>query len=183
MKPKPVLVIIALLVFPGHPQRAEAKRPTSLTCSQVSLARPGVGSAYIGMFRNGDYNFSVRIPHGITAWSGVADGAPFHGFEIFLDPKLQACIVLEIHIRIPENSPDTRDAGGETVQLGKANGRIMMSTGLVNGIKMERITTAFSFKQPDQTDDGEILLITPSARSIETKRIYDALVRSLSFGY
>jgi len=60
----------------------------------------GIGWPARGWFANDDYGFSVRVPTGVIAWSGVAKAAPFHGFGFSLDKTRQSCINLHLEWRV-----------------------------------------------------------------------------------
>jgi hypothetical protein len=146
-------------------------------CDQTTNARPGMGRSFTGHVVNEDYAFAVTVPNQLTAWDGASDKAPFHGFVLFLDPQMRACIVFEIHIRVDDGDAPRRPRAATQIRLGDAWAWQELSTGgqLVN------VRTTFSFRQNDQIDDGEILLITPESNRLRAQGIYDAFVRSLSF--
>lgn len=131
---------------------------------------------------NSDYNFVALLPSGLTAWSGVADVAPFHGFTIFLDSTKKSCIDFEVHIRVDESTEPKRPQGAKRVSLGKAIGWESMSTGLIDGTRFENITITFSFVQPDQVDDGDIILVTPKSQAEASMKIYNEFIHHLAFG-
>jgi hypothetical protein len=152
-----------------------------VSCAQATETRPHTGNAYRRSVSNEDYAFSARIPDGLIGWRGVAQDAPFHGFAIFLDSRMEACIIFEVHIRVDDDT--ARSSSSTTsVQLGKAQGLQWINEGRISNSDVSNIHLLFSFRQPDQTDDGEVLLITPTSRLKATKAIYDAFVRSIKFG-
>jgi hypothetical protein len=53
----------------------------------------------------------------------------------------------------------------------------------MNGIRLGNVRTSFSLRQPDQTDDGVILLVTPTSQMREAVRIYKQFLRSVAFGH
>lgn len=148
-----------------------------LRCDQATNARPGMGRSFTGLVENDDYAFAVSIPNQMTAWDGAWRDAPFHGFVLFLDPQLQACIVFEVHIRVDDEDAPKRSPSSLQMRLGEAWAWQDLST---DG-RLVNVKTTFSFHQADQVDDGEILLITPELQRAKAQGIYDTFVRSLTF--
>jgi hypothetical protein len=136
-----------------------------------------MGRSFTGRVVNNDYAFAVSIPNRLTAWDGAAQDAPFHGFVLFLDPQLQACIIFEVHIRVDGVEAPRQARSALQMRLGEAIARQERD----NNGKLANIKTTFSFQQVDQIDDGEILLITPESNRPRAEGIYDAFVRSLTF--
>lgn len=91
----------------------------------ATLSRPGVGSAFRGTVRNDDYAVSVQIPKGLVGWEGTDPPAPFHGFTIFLDPQMTACIVFEVHIRVDEDDTLKPHGSAASMHLGEASALAM----------------------------------------------------------
>lgn len=180
-----VIAIIGMLAFAAgtQPQETKVTQPTVLGCRQVVSTQPGDGPAYKGAVANDDYDFSAQVPPGLTAWGGVDESAPFHGFTIFLDSKAKSCIVFEVHIRVDESDTVARPPRAKFIMRGKAEGWQTSYTGAIDGIKLTNVMTWFSFKQHDQTDDGSILLITPSSNAVDALRVYDSFLRNLVFGH
>jgi hypothetical protein len=146
-------------------------------CDQATTVRPGMGRSFTGLLENSDYAFAVSIPNQMTAWDGVWRDAPFHGFVLFLDPQLQACIVFEVHVRVDDEDAPTPSPSSVQMRLGEA---LAWQDHNSDG-RLVSIRTTFSFHQADQIDDGEILLITPGSQRERARGIYDAFVRSLTF--
>jgi hypothetical protein len=88
-------------------------------CKDVILTEPGHGDSYKGSFRNSDYRFTAIIPSHLTAWRGVADEAPFHGFTIFPDGTQQTCIDFKVHIRVDEGTAVQQPAAAKRIALGR----------------------------------------------------------------
>jgi hypothetical protein len=179
------IVAIGILAFAAgaQPQEMSAKLPPVRNCRDVVMTRPGMGPAYSGTVENSDYDFSARLPSGLTAWGGVAESAPFHGFTIFLGPKVESCIVFEVHIRVDESDRFAPLPGAKSVPLGKAQGWQTTNTGLAGGVRLTNVQTVFSFRQPDEMDDGSILLITPDSSAGEALKTYRLFLRNLVFGH
>lgn len=154
-----------------------------VSCAQATRARPQIGNAFRGSMSNDDYAFSAQIPTGLAGWGGIYKDAPFHGFTIFLDSKMEACIIFEVHLRVDGDDTPRPPSAVTSIQLGKAQGWQWTREGrTANNSRLTNIHLLFSFRQPDQIDDGEVLLITPTSRLKEAKATYDAFVRSIKFG-
>jgi hypothetical protein len=178
-----VAVFAALLASLGQAQTGDDDLKSAVkSCKEIILTEPDAGESYKGSFRNSDYRFTAVIPQHLTAWRGVADEAPFHGFTIFPDGTKQTCIDFDVHIRAGEDTVVQRPAAAKRIALGKAIGWQTRVSGVINGSRMVNITTAFSFIQADQTDDGTIILVAPESRSEFAMKIYDEFVRNLKFG-
>jgi hypothetical protein len=132
--------------------------------------------------KNDDYRFFAHIPSGLTAWGGVANDAPFHGFTIFLDPSMKSCIVFEVHLRVDDNDAPERPPKAKVLQLGDAQAWQTTDEGSSHGSSLTSVSTVFVLKQPNQTDDGSILLIAPSSELRKAMKIYEAFLRSVRFG-
>ena len=180
-----VIVMVGMLAFGvgTQPQETKVKQPTVKGCGQVVSTRPGDGPVYRGAVENSDYDFSAQVPLGLTGWGGVAESAPFHGFTIFLDPKAKSCIMFEVRIRVNESDALAQPPKSKPISLGKATGWQTSYTGIVNGIRLTNVATTFSFKQPDQIDDGVVLLVAPAPNAQDALGIYDSFLRSLVFGH
>lgn len=69
-------VVLNVFVALGVHGAEEHRSPEVVDCRHATMAKPGVGDQYKGAVSNEDYAFSLRIPTGLTAWSGVAREAP-----------------------------------------------------------------------------------------------------------
>lgn len=172
---------IVALAACARSQPITSKAPVVNDCKHASYARPGVGHAYKGAISNEDYEFSARVPSGLTAWDGVDKSAPFHGFMIFLESNEQSCILFEIHLRIDE-SDTVPPLKSPPILLGKAEGFQTSSVGMIDGVRVSNVTTSFSFKRPGRIDDGIILLVAPESQMRRALPIYDEFLHSVSFG-
>jgi hypothetical protein len=176
---KLIVLLIALSFTEAAYCHVSVHQSKVVSCAQATKTRPQIGNAFRGSVSNDDYAFSARIPNGLTGWGGVYKDAPFHGFTIFLDSNMEACVVFEVHLRVDGDDSARPPSVATSIQLGKAQGWEWIreaNSGWTN------IHLLFSFRQPNQMDDGEILLITPTSRLKETKAAYDAFVRSIKFG-
>ena len=99
-----------------------------------------------------------------------------------MDSNEQSCIVFEIHIRVDEDDTAKSPSQAEPPSLGKAKGWRTEVSGDVDGVKLRNVETAFSYRQPDQVDDGTILLVTPLSEANRTLPVYEEFLRSLVFG-
>ena len=151
-----------------------------IDCDQANMRRKGVGVAFRGTVVNGDYLFSVKIPKNLTGWSGVASSAPFHGFNIFFDPKTKACIIFNVHVRI-DDSDAPELISGTSLHFGKAQGLQSTRAGEVMNEHMTNVSTIFSIKRINEVIDGEVILITPTSNLSKLKPIYDSFLLSLKF--
>ena len=178
--------LIALLVAVSLVETAYCQlglhQPRVVSCAQATRTRPQIGNAFRGSVSNDDYAFSAQVPSGLAGWGGVYKDAPFHGFDIFLDSNMEACIIFEVHLRVDGDDTLRRPSAATSTQLGKAQGWQWTREGRTANSRLTNIHLLFSFRQPNQIDDGEVLLITPASRIKETKATYDALVRSIKFG-
>jgi hypothetical protein len=176
--------VIGCLIFIIHAvavsRELSAVEPVK-ACGQATKARPGTGQSYSGIVENDDYDFTARVPYGLTGWSGVDRSAPFHGFTIFL-PEQQGCIVFEVHLRVDESDAPVRPTGSKALRLGRALGWETVATNN-NGLASVTIARAsFSFRQSDQNDDGIVVLIVPISQKRPAIKIYDSFVHSMQFG-
>jgi len=154
-----------------------SRSPGVQRCDQATNARPGLGRSFTGRVANDDYAFTVNIPSKLIAWDGVAEEATFHGFVLFLDSRLQACIVFDIQIRVDDKSMPDRASSATQMRLGEAKARQSIRT---DG-RLANVSTTFSFEQTDEIDDGEVLLIASESERPWAQGIYDTFVRSLTF--
>lgn len=161
---------------------AAAEPPGVISCVGTGYTGPGIGPSYSGRIRNDDYSVTAAVPHGLVGWGGVADSAPFHGFIIYLDGTRQSCIQLEIHLRVNEEDRPIKEAGAKSLSLGKAKAWQVRRSGTVGGVRLVNVATTFTFQQPDQNDDGVILLISPQKNMPKSRQIYKEFVRSIIFG-
>ncbi|WP_347989253.1 hypothetical protein [Methylomonas sp. AM2-LC] len=178
-------VIILFYVFwifvPTQAQSSDSQQSKVVDCSHATISRPKIGNSFQGLIINEDYAFTVKIPGGYTGWDGVDQNAPFHGFTIFLDQKMDACINFEIHIQVDEAEAPKPPRSAKLLRLGESQAWQSISKDQVGKITMVNIRTSFSFKQAKQIDNGEVILVTPISHLSETKHIYDDFVRSLIF--
>jgi hypothetical protein len=179
---KLIVLLIAVSFTKAAYCQVSVHRSKVVNCAQATRTRPQIGNAFRGSVSNVDYAFSARIPNGLTGWGGVYKDAPFHGFAIFLDSNMEACIVFEVHLRVDSDDTARPPSGATPIQLGKAQGWQWIRESRAANFHLTNIHLLFSFRQPNQMDDGEVLLITPTSRLKEAKTTYDALVRSIKFG-
>ncbi len=173
-----VLVVSALL---GE-FRLLGQTPKAVTCSQATLTKPEVGTAYRAVVTNDDYEFSATIPAGYTAWDGVAENAPFHGFTIFLDRSLRSCLLFEVHVRVDDADGPLHLKSAKALSLGQAKAWQTSSRVHTRGGEIMNLKTAFTFAHDGQIDDGQATLITPTSEQQSTTRLYDTFLNSVHFG-
>ncbi|WP_419805884.1 hypothetical protein [Terriglobus sp.] len=169
----------ACLVAPGAADARAAgtgHSPLQL-CGEATRTQPGIGTAYHGMVQNDTYALSALVPPGLTAWSGVATEAPFHGFTMFLGPE--SCVIFQIQLRVEDDpAPNLR---GATKRLDGVRMIESRRVALRKGARFLTRETVFSHAQPHEIDDGSVLLITPESRRAASERAYEQFVRSLNF--
>ena len=95
---KLIVLLIAVSFTKAAYCQVSVHRSKVVNCAQATRTRPQIGNVFRGSVSNDDYAFSARIPNGLTGWGGVYKDAPFHGFTIFLDSNMEACIVFEVHL-------------------------------------------------------------------------------------
>jgi hypothetical protein len=181
MRTRIVLMFIGICAATTADCQSSVRHSQVVECSQATLARPDLGSAYKGDFVNDDYAFSVRIPNDLTGWSGVAESAPFHGFTIFLNPQESACIEFEVHIRVDEEDAPKFSSGGKTIRLGNVKGQQSFHEGRIGDVSMINIRAIFSVHHANRWDDGEVLFIIPTENFKKTKIVYDDFIKSMKF--
>lgn len=173
-----LIVLVCSTVVTSQPIVGQS---TVMRCEEATRARPQIGVAYRGQVTNDDYKFSAHVPNGLTGWGGVEQNAPFHGFTIFLDPKMESCIIFEVHLRVDEADAPDHPRTAAPLQLGTAQAWKTVKEGTAQGLSMTKITTSFSSKLANQIDDGQILLIAPTVRLEEAKMLYQAFLDSVKF--
>jgi hypothetical protein len=158
-----VLGVVFALGVPVFALAQTAGNGRTMTCQEVSGARPGSGVAYKNQVENADYGFVAKIPDGLTAW-GAGPGAPFHGFIIYLNQK--ACINFEvgIDVELPEDGRE-QAAGplgvGHKMRVGNRSATRTTSTGTINGVGFENIWITLELLRRGQRNHVEITLIAP----------------------
>jgi hypothetical protein len=178
------LVCIAALLFFTKISPAQALEVG--TCTSIWTSGPGIGASYRGTFENGDYRFAVKVPPGLIGWGGVADGAPFHRFVIYLDPKIcgESCIGLYVGIHL--DLPEDRTGGNELLsgtrrRVGNRAGTQQVIRGVVGGKKFENILIELQLTYKEDRNDFGITLVTPTSLAKKTRPIFERFVSSLRF--
>ncbi len=173
-----LLAISAVLVG----SQVHASSTNVVTCNQATKTRPDMGVPYNGEVVNDDYKVVAKIPNGLTAWGGVAPGAPFHGFTIFLDKSLKSCIVFDVHIRVDDSDAPKRPESARMLSLGKAESWRQESSATFKNASVTNITTRYAYTHDGETDDGEILLVTPTKQLSKFVPVYGAFLNSFRVG-
>jgi len=172
----------SLLLFLSLPVAAEEQAHAVVaTCAETTLTVPGSGRLFKGVVKNEDYRFAAIIPNGHSAWDGVADSAPFHGFTIFLDPEGSACIDFKIGLRIDAESVPEGLKGKGSIRLGKANAWQWMATESIDGKPVTNMTTLLTHHFKNSVFDGEVRLISPKGQVKKYIAAYNSFVQSLRF--
>jgi len=155
---KLIVLLIAVSFADAAYCQVSVRQSKVVSCAQAAGTRPQTVNAFRGSVSNDDYAFSARIPNGLIGWGGVYKDAPFHGFTIFLDSNMEACIVFEVHLRVDRRDTARPPSAATSIQLGKAQGWQWTREGKTASSRLINIHLLFSFTQPNQIDDGEVLL-------------------------
>lgn len=151
------------------------------TCKDIGAVSTGIGWPARGRFSNDDYGFSVRVPAGVTAWSGVAKGAPFHGFGFGLGRDRHSCIDLELGWRVDSDEPPSLPSGMTPIPMAGATAGVAEIRGQIHGTPYLNRTVYFTSKRGDGFVDGHVTLVVPIRDEKRARAIFDAFVRSLVF--
>lgn len=174
------LFFLALIV--AEPTWARAASSAKIAnCSEVASVKAGEGRAFRGSIKNSDYSFVAKIPKGFTGWDGADRDAPFHGFVIFFDRNMTACINFEIHIRVDQADAPKLPPDGKSIKLGAASAWRIMRRGKIGKERVTNVSTMFSFENLGQISDGEIILISPTDNLDHLRTYYDDFLYSLKF--
>jgi hypothetical protein len=144
---------------------------------------PGNGVSYRGSVRKDDYGLNLVIPSKLTGW-GAAEGAPFHGFTIFLSDqgKPAACLEFEIHLRVPLGEDTNKQVpGGYKVEVGNIQGRRQERTGLLDGVPFQNVMVEFSFRRNAAVYDGAVWLVTPKDAAVKNGAILKTFLSHVRF--
>ena len=158
-----------------------ADEPDILTCDTVTNARPGQpGVTYTGLVSNGDYRFDATIPNGLIGL-GSADGAPFHGFAMFVDKS--SCILFLIQHRV-DLADDTQSAHRERrghMSIGNRRGLSYSRVGTASGKRYLNTNVLVELPRSDYIDDASITFVTPLEDRSTTEPIFRAFLASFRF--
>jgi hypothetical protein len=152
-----------------------------VTCKEIGAVSTGIGWRARGRFSNDDYGFSVRVPTGVTAWSGVAKEAPFHGFGFRLNSSSRSCIDLELGWRVDSDEPPSLPSGMTPIPMAGATAGVAEIRGQIHETPFLNRIVYFTSKQGDGFVDGRITLVVPTRDEKRARAIFDAFVRSLTF--
>jgi hypothetical protein len=186
--PRATILGYATLIVLGDPSLVlsqDSPASSAQSCDTISWARTGRGVAYRGVINNSDYRFSATIPPGSTGW-GAGQGAPFHGFTIYLktNPLESSCIVLEIgtHVVLPEDSPSVSTPLNETrVKVGNRVGIQTSKSGSIHGIRFDNLSLSLELPRADAKVEVSITLVTPTKYMERNKAIFEKFVSQLKF--
>ncbi|HVI53732.1 MAG TPA: hypothetical protein VM621_01620 [Luteibacter sp.] len=130
---------------------------------------------------NDDYHMVISVPNGETGWGGVADDAPFHGFDIFPVGSHSSCIVILVGWRVEEDEKPTRPPGSTVVELDGTQAWLEQRRGTVE--HQEMVNEIVSFSAPVRTvfADGQAIMVAPADEVPKVRKIYQQLLKSLSF--
>lgn len=126
-----------------------------VTCKDIGAVSTGIGWPARGDFYNSDYGFSVHVPSHVTAWSGAAKDAPFHGFGFSLNETRQSCINLYLEWRVDRDEMPSRPAGLVDVPMDDASAVVAETRGEINGKPFLNRVVYFTSKQKNEFVDGQ----------------------------
>ncbi len=152
-----------------------------LTCDTLTHARPGqTGVTYRGHIINDDYHFDATIPAGLVGL-GSADGAPFHGFALFINDS--SCILFLIQQRLerPGESVSPRRPRGKAVNFGNRRGLSYATVGLANGKRYFNNTVLVALPRLEYVDDASLILVTPLEDRGATEPVFRKFLSSFTF--
>lgn len=168
---------LILLVAASYPSIGE----DLVTCKEIGAVSTGIGWPAHGDFSNDDYGFSIHVPSHVTAWSGAAKEAPFHGFGFKIDKMGQSCIDLYLEWRVDRDEPPSLPIGLVNIPIRGATAGVANARGEMNGKPYLNRVVYFTSKQKIEFVDGRISLIVPVGDEKRARAIFDAFVRSLRF--
>jgi hypothetical protein len=151
------------------------------TCKDITAGFSGSGVAYRGRVVNDDYNMSVVIPTGESGWGGVADNAPFHGFDVFPVGSRASCIIIEVGWRVDEDEKPVRPPGSTMVNVVGTQAWSEHHEGTVRRRRMVNETVSFSAPVRTTFADGQVIMVAPVDEAPKVRKIYQQILKSLSF--
>jgi len=152
-----------------------------VTCKDLGAVSTGIGWPARGKFSNDDYGFSVRVPRNVTAWSGAAKAAPFHGFGFSLDKTRRSCIDFYLEWRVDRDEPPSLPNELMPVPMVGATASVGEIRGEIDGKPYLNRVVYFARKHGEGFVDGRISLIVATQDEKGAREIFDAFVRSLTF--
>lgn len=182
-----LLLAAAVVCFAAVPFWAQqtSSITEASTCETVSLSGPGFGVSYKGTVRNSDYRFSAVIPEGMTAW-GAGDGAPFHGFRIYLNDKggRASCIMFDVaHVFPDVDQPPVHKHLNEGTRI-KVGGKTAFETvakGSNHGVRFDEIEVTLELPRDGYANGVGVTLITPSQDRNKTEPVFRQFLSQLKF--
>jgi len=175
-----ILTLVALSACRPRPVSA-ADELDIMTCDTVTNARPGQpGVIYTGPVSNSDYRFDARIPSGLVGL-GSADGAPFHGFTIFLGKS--ACIAFEIELilKLPDGSPSVPLERRVPMRFGNRRGVGYSRVGSAGGRRLLNTYVEVALRRPGYKNGASIYFVTPLEERYTTEPIFRSFLASFKF--
>ena len=132
----------------------------------------------------------MTIPNGLTGW-GAQPGAPFHGFEVFLDDakdlERSSCMGLGVDLMDPLGehpvlrSQPPPEPGEIWVRLGNRKAVQRTVVGSIHGIPLENVTVWLALPRKGYANSLQVTLVTPLSERRRNERIFRSFVSSLKF--
>ena len=138
-------LVVILCTLPGAGScvsaAADDRQLEVARCGDLTHAEPGSGARYEGAVTSDVFELTAVIPAGLAGW-GAAQGAPFHGFAIFLPHS--GCILFEIHLRVDEDQRRGRPSSAREVRVGNVRGWEQEASGVVGGTSWANVRASLS---------------------------------------
>jgi hypothetical protein len=176
------LLVLAALVAASTTSPVWGSENSSVkTCAGFTTGPPETGVAYRRRIVNDDYHMSIVVPKGETGWGGVADYAPFHGFNIFPAGMRSSCIIVMVGWRVDDDEKPVRPPGSTDVKIRGTQAWSEHLEGVVEHQKM--VNEIVSFSAPVRTTfaDGQVIMVAPADEAPKVRKIYQQILESLSF--
>jgi hypothetical protein len=156
--------------------------PRVVDCSGLTAGAPGFGVAYRGVVEGGPYEVAVTVPPGMTGW-GAGEGAPFHGFSVFLPEDPAACLDFEINLRVEESERLPYPGRAKSVEIAGIAGWEWRSDGAIRGVPWTNIRLVFSVHHHmDHFDDGAVTLVVPTAKLSGAEAVFRRFLSQVRIG-
>ena len=176
------LLVVVLMLTMSRPSIAKERTVNPvLTCDVLGRAG-GPEVTYKGAVSNSDYRFDVTIPDGLIGW-GSADGAPFHGFAIFMDKSSCILFLIKLRLDLPGDvvDPPLHEKPRRSVRVGNRNGLESTEVGKVRGIRYLYRNVWVELPHEDYFNDATIILVTPVQTRASSERLFRRFLAGFNF--